>query len=77
MPTLTVELPQQAYDIEIDRGNLDCCGALSKPLLRGEKVIVVTDDQVGPMYGARVIDSYRNAGFEAHLLTVRAGERCV
>ncbi|MBS6366237.1 MAG: 3-dehydroquinate synthase [Clostridiales bacterium] len=75
MPTLTVELPQQAYDIEIDRGNLDCCGALSKPLLRGEKVIVVTDDQVGPMYGARVIDSYRNAGFEAHLLTVRAGEQ--
>lgn len=74
MPTLTVELPQHEYDIEIDRGNLACCGALSKPLLRGNKVIIVTDTQVAPLYAETVGKSYQAAGFETAVLTVPAGE---
>ena len=74
MPTLTVELPQHEYDIEMDRGNLACCGALSKPLLRGNKVIIVTDTQVAPLYAETVGKSYQAAGFETAVLTVPAGE---
>lgn len=74
MATVTVELPEREYDIEIERGILSRCGALSKPLLRGKKVFVVSDSQVAPRYGNTVLESYRSAGFEPVLLTVPAGE---
>jgi 3-dehydroquinate synthase len=75
MPTLTVELPQREYDIEIDRGNLRCCGQLTRFVVHGSKAILVTDSNVGPLYAATVEESFRTAGFEVTVLTIPAGEQ--
>ncbi|MDD3164387.1 MAG: 3-dehydroquinate synthase [Oscillospiraceae bacterium] len=75
MATLTVSLPEREYDIEIERGILSACGQLSRPLLRGRKIVIVTDSTVGPLYGAQVAQSYRDVGFEVVTCTVPAGEK--
>lgn len=45
-----------------------------RPLLKGKKVAVVTDETVAPFYGATVIDSLEEAGFEARLIIIPPGE---
>ena len=77
---LTVDLPGRAYDIEIARGLLDQVGERCRAVLpRAKTIFVVTDSNVGPLYGQRVLDSLEKAGFAAILHTVPAGEeaKCV
>ena len=72
---LTVDLPGRAYDIEIRRGLLDQTGARCRALLpRAERIFVVTDTTVLPLYGARVENSLRQAGFQVQVRAVPAGE---
>ena len=75
MKTLTVDLPGRAYDIEIAGGLLDRAGVrIQAALPRARRLFVVTDTTVGPLYGQRVLDSLSQAGFEALLVPVPAGE---
>ena len=75
MKTLTVDLPGRAYDIHIERGVLARSGELCRSVLpRARRLAVVTDSTVGPLYGRKVLESLRAAGFDARLLTVPAGE---
>lgn len=74
MSVLRVNLHERSYDIINRPSAMDECGALAAPLLRGKRVFVVTDTTVGPLYGERVLESFRSAGFEPVLLTVQAGE---
>lgn len=41
----------------------------------GKRCAVITDENVGPLHGEAVRQSLVNAGFDAHLLTVPAGEK--
>ncbi|MCI8476910.1 MAG: 3-dehydroquinate synthase [Oscillospiraceae bacterium] len=75
MKTLTVDLPGRAYEIQIERGLLDQVGEHCRAVLpKAERLAVVTDSTVGPLYGQRVLDSLTQAGFQACLITVPAGE---
>ena len=75
MKTLTVDLPGRASDIEIAGGLLDRAGVrIQAALPRARRLFVVTDTTVGPLYGQRVLDSLSQAGFEALLVPVPAGE---
>ena len=74
MSVLRVNLNERSYDIVNEAGALTQCGALAAPLLRGKRVFVVTDTNVGPLYGEAVLESFRAQGFEPQLLTVQAGE---
>ena len=75
MKTLTVALPGREYDILIERGLLDRAGELCKTVLpRSERLFVVTDSNVGPLYSKTVLDSLAAVGFDARLFTVPAGE---
>lgn len=75
MKTLTVDLPGRSYDILMGRGLLNEAGSRCRAALpRCARIAVVTDSTVGPLYGERVLSSFRAAGFEAALLTVPAGE---
>lgn len=76
MKILTVDLPGREYDILIERGLLAQVGERCKAVLsRARRLAVVTDSEVGPLYGERVLSSLRAAGFIAELVTVPAGER--
>ncbi|MCI8537339.1 MAG: 3-dehydroquinate synthase [Oscillospiraceae bacterium] len=76
MKKLTVDLPGRAYDILIERSLLDQAGAHCKTVLpKARKLFIVTDSNVGPLYGQRVLDSLSGAGFQTTLYTIPAGEQ--
>ncbi len=75
MKTLTVALPGREYDILIQRGLLDRAGELCrKALPRADKLVVVTDSNVLPLYLTRVADSLKKAGFQVRCIAIPAGE---
>jgi 3-dehydroquinate synthase len=67
--TLTVNLAERSYDIHIGPGLIDRAGTLMKPVMRGKRAFVVTDDSVAPLYLDRVLASLDKAGI-THLNTV-------
>ncbi len=76
MKTLTVDLPGRAYDILIGRGALDQAGERCRTVLpRAKKLALVTDSNVGPLYGDRVVKSLTDAGFQVETITIPAGEQ--
>jgi 3-dehydroquinate synthase len=72
--TVKVDLAGRAYDIAIGPGLVDKVGELSARLLPARRVIVVTDETVAPLYGARVTASFKNAGIDSATIAVPAGE---
>ena len=75
MKTLTVALPGRSYEILIQRGLLAQAGAhCRKALPRAERLFVVTDSNVGPLYLDKVRASLEGAGFRVAAHTVPAGE---
>ena len=74
MKQLTVELPGREYDILIGTGLLEQCGARIRAVTRAERLAVVTDSNVGPLYVKMVMESLLRAGFTAFSVTFPAGE---
>lgn len=74
MKTLQVNIPEKEYTIYIDRGILSRCGELIKTVFQGEKIAVVTDTNVAPLYEKKVCDSLREQGFAVKTIVVPAGE---
>jgi len=62
------------YDIFIGRDLLRFTGLLIQPLTKAEKVAVVSDTNVWPLYGEKVLSSLKAAGFEALSFVFEAGE---
>ena len=76
MTSLNVPLPGREYDILIESGLLDRVGErLRAALPRAERVFVVTDSTVAPLYLARVEGSLTAAGFAVAARVIPAGER--
>ncbi len=73
---IPVALEQQPYDVMIEAGGLDRLGQrLSDAGVRsGRKVLVVSNPDVATPYGERCLTSLRQAGFDANLLVLEAGE---
>ena len=54
MKSLKVNIPGKEYDIFIEIGLIDKSGEMIKSIFDGEKIAVVTDSNVNPLYGERV-----------------------
>ena len=64
-----------SYQIIIARGCMDEIGARAGKLFKpGAKAVVISDSNVLPLYGERIMDSLKAAGFSASLLSFPAGE---
>lgn len=75
MKTLTVDLPGREYDILIEAGLLDRAGERVRAACpRAEKLFVVTDKNVAPLYLDRLLTSLRQVGFAAEAQVIPAGE---
>ncbi|MFO1162100.1 MAG: 3-dehydroquinate synthase [Reyranellaceae bacterium] len=72
--TIRVDLAGRAYDIAIGPGLLDHTGELAAGLLAAPRVIIVSDETVAPLYGARLAAAFAKTGVRTHSLTVPAGE---
>ena len=71
---IKVDLAGRAYNIAIGPGLIDRLGELAQPLLARPKVVIVTDETVAPLYGTRAFNAFKNAGIDATLVVVPAGE---
>ena len=75
MKTLTVALPGREYGILIERGLLSQTGERVRAVCpRAKKLFVVTDSNVGPLYGQRLLASLSAAGFASRMVSIPAGE---
>lgn len=75
MTKLNIPLPGRDYDILIGSGLLDCCGEHCRRVLpRAQKLVVVTDSNVAPLYARRVKESLEAAEFIVHITVIPAGE---
>ncbi len=71
MRTLRLDLAERGYPIHIGSGLLDD-GALYRPHIRGRRVVVVSDNHVAALYGARVCAAL--ADYQPLLLEFAPGE---
>jgi 3-dehydroquinate synthase len=69
-----VELGARSYDILIGAGVIDRAGTLVGPLLRRDRVLVVTDETVARLWGGRFEAALAAADIAAETITVPAGE---
>ena len=74
MSTVSVSLAGRSYDIVIGPALIDRAGELSAGLLPSRRVIVVTDETVAPLYGARIYHAFKNANVDAAIVVLPAGE---
>lgn len=74
MAEVRVKLPGGGYAILIGAGGLAAIGSLAAKLPVTRRAMVVTDRTVGALFGANVMRSLSQAGFEAELVTMEAGE---
>lgn len=73
-----VSIPgEQKYDVRIGSGPLLKLGAHVrgiKAFAEAERALIITDSNVGPLYGDRVKAALSDAGFHTKRITVPAGE---
>lgn len=62
------------YDVYIERGIIDSCGAYVRELSNASRVMIVTDSNVAPIYRQRVQSSLFGSGFEVSSFVFSAGE---
>ena len=62
------------YDIFIERGVLSRCGAYVRQLSSAERVVLVTDTNVAPLYQWRVLNSLEQQGLNVKTHIFPAGE---
>ena len=74
MKELKVNIPNHEYSIYIESGLLCRSGELVKEVYKGEKIAIVSDSNVAPLYSKTLIESLESAGFNAKLFCIPAGE---
>lgn len=74
MENIHVDLGAASYDIEIEKGLLDRLGTSVRQLTRAEKIAIITDDTVDPLYGERLENTLAHSGIEARRIAFPAGE---
>ncbi len=72
---LHINLNDQSYDIIIESGAFKEVGSWISHLWQPQKVAVITDSHVAPLYGEALMSALKTFGFDATLLEVPAGEK--
>ena len=71
--TLTVSLAERSYQIHVGPGLLDRADLLL-PVLKGRKVVVVTNETVAPLYLARLAQTLAQGGIAVQPVVLPDGE---
>lgn len=72
---VNVEVQPRPYPVVIGSGVLAQVGPRLAQCVKGRRAVIITDTNVGPLYGDAAMASLLGAGFEAALLTMPAGEQ--
>ncbi len=71
---LKVALGEKSYDIVIEKNSLTKAGNLIKPFLKGDKIVIITDENVDKYYGDLVLNSFLKEGLVVEKLVIKPGE---
>lgn len=63
------------YDIYIERGIINSCARYAKQLSSAQKVTVISDSNVAPLYLDRVVSALEAEGFRVNTFVFEAGEK--
>ncbi len=74
LKTVPVDLGDRAYDIQIGVGIMAQMGTLVGPVLRSKRAIVITDENVAPLYLDAAQKSLADAGIKSDAVVLPAGE---
>ena len=69
---LTVNLGQNSYPIYIENNILKSAGSYISQVFSGKRIMVISDDNVFPLYGQTLLDSLSD--YECHSLVLPHGE---
>jgi len=69
-----VEIQPDPYSIIIGGGILQDLGSKLAEVAQAGQAAIITDENIGPLYADKAVDSLRQAGFEVNLFAVPAGE---
>ena len=72
---ITVEIPQQSYEVAIASHGLEHLGTWMQPLNLGKKVLLVSNPMIFRQYGDIILSSLTAAGFQVTSCLLPAGER--
>ena len=70
-----VQVQPRPYPVVIRPGGLALLGKLLADQVKARRAFVITDSNVGPLYGRQAEESLGEAGFEPTVFTVPAGEQ--
>ncbi len=75
MKKLPIDLGDRSYDIFIAPGLLDEAGAYCRQALpKAQRLALITEETVAPLYAGRVVASLEQAGFQVTLTVLPPGE---
>ncbi len=74
MENLEVRLNERSYSIKIAPGILDDAGILVRGVSKTQKLILVSNPTVFPLYGPKVVSSLESAGFQVQVALMPDGE---
>ena len=74
MDSVTVDLGARSYSVLIGRGLIAEAGTRLKPLLKRDRVAVVTDRHVHAHHGEALSVAFRHAGIMADTIVIEPGE---
>ncbi len=69
-----VNTPGGDYEVRIGNNLIKNAGAMLAPLKLGNKITIISDENVTPLYSPVLLESLREAGFTTSLCEVPAGE---
>ncbi len=75
MTVLNVNLQTKKYDILIEKGIINNIGFEIKKLYGGNRIAVITDENVYSLYGESVKNSLEHCGFNAKFIILEPGEK--
>ena len=70
-----VDLKERSYNILIGSGILNNIGQYVKKLSLDKSIVVLTDPTVDKLYGEKVKNSLKKAGFKVDLIIIPSGEK--
>lgn len=74
MREVRVELGERTYSIKIGAGLRHGLGQAVRSVCKADRAVIITDSNVGPLYGDAALACMRDAGYACDLITVPAGE---
>lgn len=75
MYSINVNISDYSYPLYIEKGIIDKIGEEIQKVYKGNKIVLITDSNVEPLYGNTVVKSLKHSGFEVKKIVIPAGEK--